>query len=78
MSADSHHENAEMDPVVHAPEGSVFAWPEYELDSTFEPLEDEEHAAVYYFYPRAASDRVIEREWIMAPSSLVLDVVDVR
>jgi hypothetical protein len=77
MSTDTHQHDTHRDTVIHAPEGSVFDWPEFELNYTVEPLETD-GTSVYYFYPRQASDRVLEREWLMAAEDVVVDIVNAR
>lgn len=73
----TNRDGSEIESTTHAPEGSVFAWPEFTLTSTFEPCGPDD-LPVYYFYPRYASDEQLERQWIVVRERDVVDIADVR
>lgn len=57
-------------------EGSLFAWPRFELDYTVEPYDDAPD--LYTFYPHDASDEEIITQWISADEDAIVDVTAVR
>ncbi|MFC7157951.1 hypothetical protein ACFQPA_21265 [Halomarina halobia] len=57
-------------------EGSLFAWPQFDLEYTVEPYEDTPD--LYTFYPRGATDEEIITSWVSATEEWVVDITSMR
>jgi hypothetical protein len=57
-------------------DGSLFAWPRFDLDYTVEPYDDAPD--LYTFYPGEASDEEIITQWISATEDDLVDVTAIR
>jgi hypothetical protein len=68
------HTTTQRDPSDR--EGSLFAWPRFDLDYTVEPCDDA--ADSYTFYPEGASDEEIITQWISAEEETIVDITAVR
>ncbi|MFC6838457.1 DUF7511 domain-containing protein [Halomarina ordinaria] len=62
----------ELEPA----EGSLFAWPQFDLEYTVEPHEDA--ADLYTFYTRGATDEDIITGWVSATEDSVVDITAIR
>ncbi|WP_254547445.1 DUF7511 domain-containing protein [Halomarina pelagica] len=66
-------------PRTYEPEqtqGSLFAWPQFDIEYTVEPYEDTPD--LYTFYPCGATDEEIITSWVSATENAVVDVTSIR